>query len=88
VEAALIERQESGLGRLGTEVDDQINDFQILIEDVNQGVEDGITATVQLQEELPGIIDTIAIVFTLLFLWLGLAQYALLVNGWHWVRWP
>jgi transposase-like protein len=88
VEAALIERQESGLGRLGTEVDDQINDFQILIGDVNQGVEDGITATVQLQEELPGIIDTIAIVLTLLFLWLGLAQYALLVNGWHWVRWP
>jgi transposase-like protein len=88
VEAALIERQESGLGRLGTEVDDQINDFQILIQDVNQGVEDGITTTVQLQEELPGIIDTIAIVFTLLFLWLAVAQYALLVNGWHWVRMP
>jgi len=88
VEAVLLERQESGLGPLGTQVDTQINGLQTKIQDVNQGVEDGITATVQLQEDLPGIIDTIAIVFTLLFLWLGVAQYALLVNGWHWVRMP
>ena len=88
VEAALIERQASELGPLGTRVDSQINDLQTRIQDVNQGVEEGISTTVQLQEDLPGIIDTIAIVFTLLLLWLGVAQYALLVSGWHWVRWP
>jgi len=88
VEALLQERQDSGLGPVGTQVDTQIDDLQTRIQEVNQGVEEGIDTTAQLQEDLPGIIDTIAIVITLLLIWLGVAQYALLVNGWHWVRWP
>jgi transposase-like protein len=88
VEVLLQERQDSGLGPVGTQVDTQIDDLQTRIQDVNQGVEEGVATTVQLQEDLPGIIDTIAIVITLLLIWLGVAQYALLVNGWHWVRWP
>jgi hypothetical protein len=88
VEVLLQERQDSGLGPVGTQVDTQIDDLQTRIQEVNQGVEEGIDTTAQLQEDLPGIIDTIAIVITLLLIWLGVAQYALLVNGWHWVRWP
>ena len=82
---ALDQRVEGeGLGALGAQIDAELLQLQGLIQSVNRSVEDANSTVVQLQEDLPGWIDMASIVLTLLLLWLGLAQFSLLAQGWQW----
>ena len=86
VRAALVSRSEgSGSGLLG-QIDAEIAQLQGLLQNVDGSVEDSTTVVVQLQLDLPGWIDIASVVFTLLLLWLGLAQMSLLAHGWEWFR--
>ena len=86
VRVALVNRSEgSGSGLLG-QIDAEIAQLQGLLQNVDSSVEDSTTVVVQLQVDLPGWIDIASVVFTLLLLWLGLAQMSLLAHGWEWLR--
>lgn len=86
VRVALVSRSEGdGSGLLG-QIDAEIAQLQALLQNVDSSVEESTTVVIQLQLDLPGWIDIASAVFTLLLLWLGLAQISLLAHGWEWLR--
>ncbi len=87
VEEELTNRADGQTGILA-EIETRVANIQVLVQEVDQSVTEATAAIVQLQQDLPGLIDTISIIFTLLFFWLGVAQLSLLLHGWQWLRWP
>ncbi len=87
IESDIIQRQESGEGgALLAQAEAEVAQLQEMIQNVDRSVEEANSAVIQLQQELPGWIDTMSIVLTILLLWLGLAQFSLLAHGWEWLR--
>jgi len=87
VEQELLDRADGRSGLIA-EIETRVANIQVLVQEVDQSVTEATAAVVQLQQDLPGLIDTISIIFTLFFFWLGVAQLSLLLHAWQWLRWP
>lgn len=88
VEQRLIDRQTTGGSGPLVQLQTDISQLQDRLANASAGVAEATASVQQLRGNVPGWIDWISIALTLLFLWLGVAQYSLLVNGLGWLRRP
>jgi transposase-like protein len=88
VEQRLIEREERGSGPVTQEIDANIADIQARVQRVDSRIEEAMETVLQLQQDLPGLVDLVSIIISLVFVWFGVAQYSLMANGWRWLRHP
>lgn len=67
-------------------IDGEIAQVQTRLNDAESTANEAGATVVEIQLNIPRWIDIASVVLTLIFLWLGIAQYSLLVHGWSWFR--
>jgi hypothetical protein len=68
------------------EIANQIASVQDGVKNISGSVDEAQTTVADLQIAVPRWIDTASIILTFLFIWMGVAQFALAAYGWRWFK--
>lgn len=81
-------KERNVVGEIATQIDSEIAGVQDGLSDINTTAGEAQVVVTDLKVAVPRWIDTISIILTLIFIWMGVAQLALAAYGLQWVKGP
>lgn len=74
------------IGEIATQIDGEIAGAQDSLNEVSSSVDQAQTTVADLHVTIPRWINISSAILTLLFIWIGVAQFALAAYGWQWFQ--
>lgn len=81
-------KERNVVGEIATQIDSEIAGVQDGLSDINTTAGEAQVVVTDLKVAVPRWIDTVSIILTLIFIWMGIAQLALAAYGLQWVKGP
>jgi hypothetical protein len=79
-------KERNVVGEVATEIDNEIAGVQDGLNEISVSVDEAQTTVADLHVAIPRWIDIASVISTLLFIWMGVAQFALAAYGWQWFQ--